>query len=104
MCKSFQKPFLFVSVISFSVSPVQNLFSVLSVSSLLSTNHLQGWRRSAENPLPAHTGQTEEEDSEGESLKYTECVITAEHFINCVMVPVVKVGLLSLSSAAEPVV
>lgn len=76
--------------VSFSVVHVQNIFSIVFVSSLLSANHLQGWSRSAENPLPAHTGQTEEEDSEGESLKYTVYDITAAHCIHCSMIPVVK--------------
>lgn len=65
--------------ITLSVAHVLNTFSLVSVLSLLSANHLQGWSRPAENPLPAHTGKTEEEDSEGESLKYT--THTAKFFL-----------------------
>lgn len=78
---------LILDSISFSVAHVQNIFSVVSVSSLLSANHLQGWSRPAENPLPAHTGQTEEEDSEGESLKYSVHGVTAAHCMHCSVVP-----------------
>lgn len=80
----------FLENINFSVAHVQNTFSIVSVSSLLSANHLQGWSRPAENPLPADTGQTQEEDSEGESLKYTVHGITAAHCIQCSVIPVVK--------------
>lgn len=47
---------------------VQIYLQRTSPFSLLSANHLQSWSGSAENPLPAHTGQVEEEDGEGESL------------------------------------
>lgn len=43
---------------------------LVSPASLLSANHLQGWSRPAEKPLPAYTGQTEEEDHKGESEHY----------------------------------
>lgn len=39
---------------------------IVSPPSLLSANHLQGWGRPAEKPLPAYAGQTEEEDHKGE--------------------------------------
>lgn len=55
--------------ITLSFAHVLNVSFALTALSLFSANHMEGRSRPAEKPLPAHAGQIEEEDGEGESLK-----------------------------------
>lgn len=88
MQKSCQET-VYLDSIPLSTAHIVNTFSTVCVLSLLPANHLQGWSRPAENPLPAYAGQTEEEDSEGATFEYTRHDVepycsTVPYRLNCI--------------------